>query len=405
MNRHLNFRTSPAAIPPIPFDENDPGAALRLRPRPAGIPPSVVAAPPDRSLTKISGLRTAYVRRKASGVIETLSLRKRVFYPLLDNAGVFGAPDHAHVVLLADDKVQPATLYVRNRSRWVALKGAPGRSSNADFLTPIHHADVHTANNAMQARIVANAAMDPQTAIHRNGDAYFFNATMLLLLREARITLPAADSVYLELAVHVHRAAFRTATLDHQFVNFAFLLWLAMAIRRPLTLPRIADIPTDYALELYYSAVNAVLADPALMFVPSTLYAVLHDNAAGTVLSSTVRIEVARRQYELQLAVQNEQKLLRIEIRQDQLRANTLVPLLGKRTINIVTAGQDEKLFFEYIQQHMVEANPANALETRSANGLEALSDLDDFGVGVVEDRYVLYIRTGSADAYRWKTL
>lgn len=391
------------------------------------LPPGSTAAPPlipvSDSPPSLPGLRTAYVHGAHRGVIEVLTLTKRIFYPLKATTDVFHAPSKTAAVVLRDGAMQTALLYEstpKGRGWWRALRDADARSGSAHFLAPVHHEPNDVT--PMVRSIYEDESLSPTTPVTRNGSVYFFNATLLVLLRDKQITLDAADSLYVDLASRAAAPVFGGVPTDVQFTALAFVLWAAMAStgRLPSLPPRV-HVGVEQLLLLYHAAATTLRSAPLLPYVPPTLYVVLHKAstsfmstrpgefhttlmAAETLLLSASQRKITIRFFQTPvlvlppltpsqpLSTDFEREVVshyraasipptEVVIQQDALQPNALVPLVGKRV-------GDRADLADYIQRFM---------------GVSP--DDDDFGVGIVEDRFVLYTRPTPTAAPRLKTL
>ena len=237
--------------------------------QPQGIP----STPSD---IRMNGLRTAYVNKQkvagtlipidTSGVIETLSMTLRVFYPLYDTADVFEYPEGTVVVVLSsfpqaiERKVQLATLYTEN-ARFERLKARP--SSDEDFLIPISWNATEVTemeSNILYHRIMQSETMLPRTIL-QNGMFYFFNASILFLYHHHRINIRAQDSIYTqmvlraeemmekakkELIQHPETVHLQQSGLPGKenvyFMVLCYFLWMTDSLNYPLDLSTPPDM-------------------------------------------------------------------------------------------------------------------------------------------------------------------
>lgn len=402
----LSFDNATAEQPLLDFGVGDTSAAAA--PSYTLLWPAMTAAtappPPSPPAVHIAGLRTAYARGRSSGVIETLTPTKRLFFPLHGTGDVFAVPAKTHAIMLRDGIMQNARAYTapQNRLWWNALKSADLRTSNAHFLAPMHRAP--DTLSPMVHSIYDTPALDPCTPLARNGDTHFFNATLIHMVREKAIALGADDAIYAELALHVSRTTFYGSLTSVQFSALAFTLWVALAASgRLLDLPPVAHVGIERMLLLHMAAATTLKAAPALASVPSALYTVLHrlplptmlrdervaDYTTTLLVADVLLLSAEQRKYTVKLVWLEPSSVAATPaaekeavIRQDALLPGTLVPLAGK-----AVEGTDPAIV-DYVRRHMGVA------ETD-----------DDFGIGVVGDRFVLYVRPTPGAAPRLKTL
>ena len=401
----LSFDNATAEQPLLDFGGGDASAAAApaytlLWPAMA----ATTAPSPPPPAAHIAGLRTAYARGRSSGVIETLTPTKRLFFPLNGTGDVFAVPSKTHAIMLRDGIMQNARAYTapQNRLWWNALKAADLRTSNAHFLAPMHHAP--DALSPMVHSIYDTPALDPCTPLARNGDTHFFNATLIHMVREKAIALGADDAIYAELALHVSRTTFYGALSNVQFSALAFTLWVALAASgKMFGLPPVAHVGIERMLLLHLAAATTLKAAPALASVPPSLYAVLHrlplptmlrdervaDYITTLLVADVLLLSAEQRKYTVKLVWLEPSSVATTPaaeketvVRQDALQPGMLVPLAGK------TDEATDAAIVDYVRRHMGVA------ETD-----------DDFGIGVVGDHFVLYVRPTPGAAPRLKTL
>lgn len=190
----------------------------------------------------ITGLRTAYVDAKVpknNGVIETLSLTLRLFYPLDKDMDVFFIPEGTAVVAIQHRFPQKALLYKNREDYWKDLGSSIDRSSNDHFLLPSawdfsNIPDLETDANVqliLTHDILKNPS-HPRCVIHRNGMAYFFNSTILYLIYLKHICLRAQDGIYAEIAQRarlVSPIVNANVEMVFHFTVRCYILWVATA--------------------------------------------------------------------------------------------------------------------------------------------------------------------------------
>lgn len=197
----------------------------------------------------IKGLRTAYENASNSGIIETLSMTLRVFFPLYESMNVFYIPEGTALVLQNHRDPITASLYTTFNGLWLSLLREPDRSSNDRFLIPTSwrfknvgvFEKYELVKMILEDPVLQNPS-DPRFVILRNGMSYFFSSTILFLIITEGVFLRAQDGIYAEIANRVqekipiqfdtdkaynHKTVFR-------FIAWCYILWVATAIDMPI---------------------------------------------------------------------------------------------------------------------------------------------------------------------------